>query len=159
MGSEMCIRDRYYWDTGSSDVREEFRAPTLTNTGAKASGYLGYVQSEPKFDGESHGSASCRTLCVAARVAVVAPLKCPTTVHVEFLTPLYDVDGGAPIGYGWMELSRPISVCNPVVSYADVLMTFAMAPCRNATTTSWIQFEGDASRYGVGIREAIRQVC
>jgi hypothetical protein len=147
-------------DMGSSDVREEFRAPTLTNTGAKASGYLGFVQSEPKFDGESHGSAACRGhLCVAARVAVVAQLKCPTTVHVEFLTPVYEESGYAPIGYDWMELSKPIVTCNAAVSYADVMMHFGTWPCRNATAMSWIQFTGDSTSYGVGTRDAIRQVC
>ncbi|HVL47390.1 MAG TPA: hypothetical protein VM889_02420, partial [Candidatus Thermoplasmatota archaeon] len=148
---ELDTMDVYYWDTGSADVREEFRAPTLTNTGAKADAYFPYVWTWPYINNEPVGpNAYClAAICPAARVAVVGP-HC-VDLHASWTSRIY-VDGvkiQKP-----MTSSEKVGCGNPAVTFIDLVSRSpAQNVCFDYPIESWVTFDLDDSKVAHVVRE------
>lgn len=160
--------DIYYWDSGSvgaMDPHEEFRPPSLTNTGTKASGYEGYVWTWPYYAGESNGPTEwCDEqdhgitvdLCVAARVAVLGP-KC-ATLHIAHDEAVLQSDGR----YHAREWVTVVPLgCELAVYFRNVMHPeYTGIEVCTTGVASWIQFSPkpasppDPTRYGYQWRDA-----
>jgi hypothetical protein len=146
--------DVYYWDTGSSDVREEFRAPTLTNTGAKADAYFPYVWTWPYFHGDATSpTTQCQvSICPAAKVAVVGT-HCVTR-WVGYREFLYRTLDGTVFTRDRTD-PFPMTCGTVVTAGQSSVESGSVVVCIDHPVATWLTFDDDTSQVGYESRDDV----